>query len=123
MRPMISRQAFLRGAAGALATSALFGTTKVRAEPAGGWSTLASSISGKVLLPSDANFATGKQVFNSLYNGSSPAAVVVVTSPADVQKAVAFAVANKLKIARAAAGIPTSARRAPTAPWCSICAA
>ncbi|BDB40760.1 oxidoreductase [Mycobacterium kiyosense] len=96
---MISRQAFLRGAAGALATSALFGTTKVRAEPAGGWSTLASSISGKVLLPSDANFATGKQVFNSLYNGSSPAAVVVVTSPADVQKAVAFAVANKLKIA------------------------
>lgn len=100
---MISRQAFLRGAAGAagaLATSALLGTSRAWAEPGGAWATLASSIGGKVLLPADgAAFTSGKQVFNSIYNPSNPAAVVVVTSPADVQKAVAFAVANKLKIA------------------------
>lgn len=96
---MISRQAFLRGAVGALASSALFPAVRAWAEPTGAWSSLASAISGKVLLPSDAGFAGGKQIFNSLYNGSSPAAVVLVTSPADVQKAVAFAAANRLKIA------------------------
>jgi FAD/FMN-containing dehydrogenase len=99
MRTMISRQAFLRGAVGAMATSALFPTALVRAEPAGAWSNLASAIGGKVLLPSDAGFSSGKQVFNSNYNGSSPAAVVAVTSQADVEKAVAFAAANRLKIA------------------------
>ncbi|WP_211285969.1 FAD-binding protein, partial [Mycobacterium timonense] len=44
-------------------------------------------------------FATGKQVFNSFCNNSNPAAVVRVSSQADVQKAVAFAKANNLKIA------------------------
>ena len=74
------------------------------ADPGGGWATgwdsLASSIGGRVLVPSSgSSFTTGKQVFNALYNGSTPAAVVTVTSQQDVQKAVSFAVANKLKIA------------------------
>jgi FAD/FMN-containing dehydrogenase len=61
---------------------------------------LASTIGGSVLLPANgAQFTSGKQVFNSLYNNSTPAAVVVVSSQADVQKAVAFAAANNLKIA------------------------
>ncbi|VAZ59009.1 putative FAD-linked oxidoreductase YvdP [Mycobacterium persicum] len=97
---MISRQAFLRGAVGALATSAVFGQVRAAADPSSGWSGLASSIGGRVLLPgSGGSFTSGKQVFNSLYNGSNPAAVVTVTSQADVEKAVAFAAANKLKIA------------------------
>jgi FAD/FMN-containing dehydrogenase len=100
----ISRQAFLRGAVGALATGAVFGTVRAAADPGGGWATgwesLASSIGGSVLLPANgASFTSGKQVFNSLYNGSNPAAVVTVSSQADVQKAVTFATANKLKIA------------------------
>lgn len=102
MRLMISRQAFLRGAAGALAGSALFGVSRPQAwaEPTGAWSSLASSIGGKVLLPADgAAFTTGKQVFNSNYNAAAPAAIVVVTSPSDVAKALAFATANKLKVA------------------------
>lgn len=100
---MISRQTFLRGAAAATAAglgSALFGSARAVAEPVSGWSALASSIGGRVLLPSNgASFTSGKQVFNSLYNNSNPAAVVTVTSQADVEKAVAFAAANKLKIA------------------------
>jgi FAD/FMN-containing dehydrogenase len=98
----ISRQTFLRGAVGALATGAMFGTTRASADPAAtaGWNGLASNINGSVLLPaSGAQFSSGKQVFNSLYNNSNPAAVVTVSSQADVQKAVAFATANKLKIA------------------------
>lgn len=97
---MISRQAFLRGAVGALATSAVFGPVRAGADPGGGWIGLASSIGGRVLLPASGGaFTAGKQVFNSLYNTSNPAAVVTVTSQADVEKAVAFAAANKLKIA------------------------
>ncbi len=96
---MISRQTFLRGAVGALATSALFGPLRAGADPGSGWAGLASSIGGRVLLPDGGSFAAGKQIFNSLYNGSNPAAVVTVTSQADVEKAVAFAAANKLKIA------------------------
>ena len=99
----ISRQAFLRGAAWMLATGAVFGTTRAAADPApplpAGMG-LASNIGGSVLLPaSGTQFASGKQVFNSLYNNSNPAAVVTVSSQADVQKAVAFATANNLKIA------------------------
>lgn len=115
MRLMISRQAFLRGAAGVVAGSALFGIPvgippgirgpRAWAEPSGAWSSLASSIGGKVLLPADgASFTTAKQVFNSNYNAATPAAVVTVTSPADVAKALAFAAANKLKVAPRAGG-------------------
>ena len=98
----ISRQTFLRGAVSALATGAVFGTTRAAADPgaASGWSGLASSIRGSVLLPANGTqFTSGKQVFNSLYNGSNPAAVVAVSSQDDVRRAVAFATANKLKIA------------------------
>lgn len=96
----ISRQAFLRGAVGMLATGAVLGTARAAADPAVGWGGLASSIGGTVVLPTNsAQFATSKKVFNSFYDSSSPAAVVTVSSQADVQKAVAFATANNLKIA------------------------
>ncbi len=95
----ILRQTFLRGAV-TLATGAVFGAPPAAADPAAGWRGLASSIGGSVLLPANGpQFATGKQVFNSFCNNSNPAAVVRVSSQADVQKAVAFAKANNLKIA------------------------
>lgn len=97
----ISRQTFIRGAA-ALASGAVFGITRAAADPGApsGWGGLASSIGGSVLLPaSGVQFSSGKQVFNSFYNNSNPAAVVRVSSQADVQKAIAFAKANNLKIA------------------------
>jgi FAD/FMN-containing dehydrogenase len=95
----ISRQTFLRGAVSMLAAGAAFGAAPAAADPAAGWGGLASSIGGSVLLPANgAQFSTGKQVFNSFYNGSNPAAVVKVSSQADVQKAMAFAKANNLKV-------------------------
>ena len=45
------------------------------------------------------NSVRPKQVFNTNFNGMTPAAVVTVTSPADVQKAMTFAAANNLKVA------------------------
>ncbi|GJO09368.1 oxidoreductase [Mycobacterium marinum] len=102
----ISRQAFLRGAAGALAAGAVFGSVRAAAEPnPSGWEGLSSALGGKVLRPDDGpQFATAKQVFNTNYNDFTPAAVVTPTSAADVQKAMAFATAHNLKVAPRSGG-------------------
>jgi FAD/FMN-containing dehydrogenase len=106
----ISRQTFLRGAAGALAIGAVFGSGRVgsvratAAPNATGWDGLSTALGGKVLTPGDGQFATDKQVFNTNYNGSTPAAIVTPTSPADVQKAMAFAAAHNLKVAPRSGG-------------------
>jgi FAD/FMN-containing dehydrogenase len=102
----ISRQTFLRGAAGALAAGVVFGSGRAGGEPiASGWDGLSQAIGGQVIQPnSGPQFATAKQVFNTNFNGMTPAAVVTVTSPADVQKAMAFAAANHLKVAPRSGG-------------------
>src|ERR1700741_4972183 len=106
----ISRQTFLRGAAGALAIGAAFGSGRVgsvratAAPNATGWDGLSTALGGKVLTPGDGQFATAKLVFNTNYNGSTPAAIVTPTSPADVQKAMAFAAAHNLKVAPRSGG-------------------
>jgi FAD/FMN-containing dehydrogenase len=101
----ISRQTFLRGAAGALAAGAVFGSGRVSAAPnATGWDGLSTALGGKVLLPDSPQFGSAKQVFNTNYNGFTPAAIVTPTSPADVQKAMAFATAHNLKVAPRAGG-------------------
>jgi FAD/FMN-containing dehydrogenase len=94
----ISRQTFLRGAVGALAAGALVGPGRAGGAPiATGWDGL--TIGGQVIQPGTPQFGSAKAVFNTNYNGMTPAAVVVPTSLADVQKAMAFAAANNLKVA------------------------
>ncbi len=102
----ISRQAFLRGAVGALAAGAVFGSARAAAAPnASGWDGLSAALGGKVLLAdSGSQFAAAKQVFNTNYNGFTPAAIVTPTSTADVQKAMAFAAAHNLKVAPRSGG-------------------
>lgn len=102
----ISRQAFLRGAAGALAASAVSGPARAAAVPnTSGWAGLSNAIGGHVTLPDNgAQYAAAKQVFDTIYNDSTPAAVVAPTSAADVQKAMAFAAANNLKVAPRSGG-------------------
>lgn len=100
-----SRKTFLRGAVGALAAGTAFGSVRAIADPpASGWGSLSAAINGQVLTPGDAQFAAAKQVFNTNYNGSTPAVVVVPTSAADVQKVMAFAAANNLKVAPRSGG-------------------
>jgi FAD/FMN-containing dehydrogenase len=111
----ISRQTFLRGAVGVLASGAVFGIARASADPGSGWGGLGSSIGGSVLLPGNGSqFSTGKQVFNSFYDNTSPAAVVAVSSQADVQKAVGFATANGLKIAPRGGGHSYIGASSPT---------
>lgn len=101
----ISRQMFLWGAVGALATGAVLGAPRVAADPRPtGWEGLSTALGGKVVLPDSPQFAGAKQVFNTNYNGLTPAAVVTPTSAADVQKAMAFAAAHNLKVAPRSGG-------------------
>ena len=101
----ISRQTFLRGAAGALAAGTVFGSVRAVADPiATGWEALSTAIGGHLLLPDNGQFATAKQVFNTNYNGATPAAVVTPTSVADVQKAMAFAASHNVKVAPRSGG-------------------
>jgi FAD binding domain/Berberine and berberine like len=108
--PEISRQTFLRGAVGALAAGVILGPVRAVSGRAGadpiasGWGPLASAISGQVIQPDGPQFGSAKQVFNTNYNGSTPAVVVVPTSSADVQKAMAFAAAHNLKVAPRSGG-------------------
>src|SRR3984957_21314120 len=73
-REPISRQTFLRAAAGALAAGTVFGPVRATADPnTSGWGGLSAAIGGQLLTPCDgAHFATAKQVFNTNYNGSPP---------------------------------------------------
>ncbi|QUR65802.1 FAD-binding oxidoreductase [Mycobacterium spongiae] len=104
--PDISRQTLLRGAAGALAAGTVFGSVRAAADPnTPGWEGLSAAIGGQVLRPDDGpQFATAKQVFNTNYNGSTPAVIVTATSQADVQRAMAFAAAHNLKVAPRSGG-------------------
>ncbi|HLR99445.1 MAG TPA: FAD-binding oxidoreductase [Mycolicibacillus parakoreensis] len=106
MTPQITRQTFLRGAAGALMAGALLRPGRASGEPnTAGWGPLAGAIGGQVVRPDDgARFATTKQVFNTNFNEATPAAVVTATSADDVQKAVAFAAAHRLKVAPRSGG-------------------
>src|SRR6202000_3038685 len=100
MQVMISRQTFLRGAAGALAAGAFVGSGRAVGEPVtSGWDGLSRAIGGQVIQPNAPQFGSAKAVFNTNFNGLTPAAVVTPTSVADVQKAMAFASANNLKSA------------------------
>ena len=102
----ISRQTFLRGAAGALAAGAVFGSAAGHRRSQS--HRLGRSIHrhrrASAATRTTAQFGSAKQVFNTNYNGSTPAAIVTPTSPADVQKAMAFAAAHNLKVAPRSGG-------------------
>jgi FAD/FMN-containing dehydrogenase len=82
------------------------GSVRATAAPnTSGWDGLSTAIGGTVLRPDGgAQFATAKQVFNTNYNDLTPAVIVAPTSAADVQKAMAFAAAHKLKVAPRSGG-------------------
>jgi hypothetical protein len=118
----ISRQAFVRGALGAAAgvlvgscrsiaathpqTTPVSSSSKtppvVKGPPH--WIALDDAIDGRVILPSNADYAEAKNLFNTRFTNSTPAAVVAVKSTDDVQKSVAFAAKNDIKIAARSGG-------------------
>jgi FAD/FMN-containing dehydrogenase len=108
MAPDISRQAFLRGGLGTLAGVLLGSCGEAPKQPSSSgspdWGALADSIQGQVTLPSSADYAGAKNLFNSRYDNSTPAAVVTVQSTGDVQQAIAFAANNGVQVAARSGG-------------------
>src|SRR5262245_31868339 len=111
----ISRQAFIRGALGTVAAGALGScgktTPDLQAPPSTSgparqpdWHALDGAVEGPVVLPSSAEYAAAKSLFNSRFDNSTPAAVVSVKSSSDVQKAIAFAARSGIKLAARSGG-------------------
>jgi FAD/FMN-containing dehydrogenase len=106
--PDISRQAFLRGGLGTVAGVLLGSCGEAPKQPSSpgspDWGALADSIQGQVTLPSSADYAGAKNLFNSRYDNSTQAAVVTVQSTGDVQQAVVFAANNGVQVAARSGG-------------------
>jgi FAD/FMN-containing dehydrogenase len=99
----ISRQMFVRGALGA-AAGVLVGSCRGTVAAPPDWSALDDSIEGHVIVPSSAGYAATKNLFNSRFDGSTPAAVVTAKSTGDVQKAVVFAAKHGVKVTSRSGG-------------------
>jgi FAD/FMN-containing dehydrogenase len=100
----IARRVFLRSAVGVVGAGAVFRPGRATAVPAAAdWGSLAGAIEGRVILPSDSDYASAKSVFN-VRLGGDPAAVVAAKSTSDVQHAVAFAATNGYRVAARSGG-------------------
>ena len=58
---------------------------------AAAWSTLASSLSGRLVLPSSPTYATARLLYDPRFDDTTPAAVAYCASATDVQRCVDFA--------------------------------
>ncbi len=74
------------------------GTTSTTAAlDAAAWSALASSLSGRLVLPSSPSYATARLLYDRRFDNLNPAAVAYCVSPADVQRCVGFARAHGIQ--------------------------
>ena len=58
---------------------------------AAAWRSLARSLSGSLVLPSDRGYATARELFDPRFDVARPAAIAYCASPVDVQRTVDFA--------------------------------
>jgi FAD/FMN-containing dehydrogenase len=68
------------------------------------WTALAAQVTGTLLLPSDAAFATAKLTENPRFDAAEPLAILQVANAADVSAALAFAQKYRLPVALRAGG-------------------
>ncbi len=90
-RPPRVHRVFLRGSRSPSSSSS---TTAISLLDARAWSALASSLSGRLVLPSSPNYATARLLYDPRFDDMNPAAVAYCASPADVQRCVSFARAH-----------------------------
>lgn len=108
----ISRQAFLRGGLGAVAGVLLGSCGETAGQPSSpgspDWGALGGSIQGQVILPSSADYAGAKGLFNSRFDNSTPAASSQCNPLATCSKLWLLLRTTASKLPRVAVGIPTS---------------
>jgi hypothetical protein len=107
--PRYSRRDLLRGG-GLVVAAASTALTGCSASPKSGppasttaaldtaaWATLASSLSGRLVLPSSPSYATARLLYDPRFDNLNPAAVAYCASPGDVQRCIGFARAHGIR--------------------------
>jgi FAD/FMN-containing dehydrogenase len=97
---MINRRSFLAGAGGAaLAATVLPGSARAQTRSGIDWSRLSGHLQGRLVLPSDADYPTAKQLYLIQFDDTSPRAVAYCASDADVALCLRFAQDHAVPIA------------------------
>jgi hypothetical protein len=79
-------------------TTSSSGTTSTTAAlDTAAWATLASSLSGRLVLPSSPSYVTARLLYDPRFDNLNPAAVAYCASPADVQRCIGFARAHGIR--------------------------
>ncbi|MEU8900274.1 FAD-binding oxidoreductase [Nocardia sp. NPDC048505] len=100
----LSRRALIRAASG-LAVAATLPAARASATVADrDWNDLRRRLRGALVRPGDPDYAAAKRVFFARFDSSTPAAVVRVATPADVQAAMDFARMHDLPVAARSGG-------------------
>ncbi|HXR53800.1 MAG TPA: FAD-dependent oxidoreductase, partial [Acidimicrobiales bacterium] len=68
------------------------------------WAELQRMLSGSLVVPSDPAYSTAKLVFNEQFDGISPAAIALCSTPSDVQRCVEFARQHGVPVAARSGG-------------------
>jgi hypothetical protein len=79
-------------------------TTTLGPVSAADWSALASSLSGSLVLPTSASYATDRLLYNSKFVGLHPRAIAYCATPDDVARCVAFCTSHALALAARSGG-------------------
>lgn len=110
-RGPISRRGFVAGAAGTLLLAGCTPVTHPTAPPTTtgpvgppDWNALSQQVTGKLLLPVDAAFATAKLTENPRFDAAEPLAILQVAGAPDVTAALTFAKTYRLPVALRAGG-------------------
>ncbi|QNP71833.1 FAD-binding oxidoreductase [Streptomyces roseirectus] len=109
----MERRMFIGGAAALTAAAATTGCTSTTASPtpatsgrfattalaATDWKALAADLDGPLIRPGEAEWATARQLYNTRFDNLKPTAVAYVAHTEDIRTTLAFARAQKLKVA------------------------
>jgi len=104
----VGTAALLGSLSGCSTTSHTTGTTTAppTTTPVGppDWSSLASGLSGQLVLPTSPSYGTDRQLYNERFDAATPAAIALCRSPSDVQRCVAFARQHGVQVAARSGG-------------------
>ncbi|MQY17303.1 FAD-binding oxidoreductase [Nocardia macrotermitis] len=102
-RGPVRRRALLRGV-GTLTVAAAVTRPGIAGAETPDWTDLRKRLQGKLLLPTDGEYTSAKQLFDPQFDGDAPVAVVEAAAASDLVAAVAFARDHRLPLATRAGG-------------------
>ena len=86
-------------------TGSATGSPTTTSGPSGpDWSTLASMLSGQLVLPTSPTYQTSAELYNERFDGRAPAAIAYCRSASDVQRCVGFARDHAVQITARSGG-------------------